>query len=84
MRWQDVCKIMDGEMCDISKAPLERLEQTKHTEESLACLRSHFAFTSEMDTLLRVATVVMQAVNGLAVTVHIQPSLENHPVFTDV
>ena len=84
MTWQDVSKIMDGELCDRSEAPLETRKLTQHTKDSLKCLRSRFTFTSEMDTLLRVATLVMQAVRDVEVTVHLQPSIKNHPLFTDI
>ena len=71
-------------MCPIDEAPQERSTLTNHTKETLECLHTNFAFTSETDALLRVATIVMQAVRGLQVTVKLQPSVENHPIFTDV
>ena len=84
MKWDDVCKIMDGKMCLLGAPPQARSALTQHTKDALQCLQTKFAFASATDTLLRVAILVMQAVEGLDVTVKLQPSIENHPIFTDV
>ena len=69
---------MDGIIPDPVDAPQEKIELTDYTKGSLKWLREHF----EMEAVLRVAIIVMQATSGLEVTVQLQPSLEGHPVFT--
>ena len=36
-----------------------------------------------MEAVFVVATIVIQAVDGLELKVYLQPSIEGHPVFTD-
>ena len=83
MRWADVRKIMDGVMPRAVAAPQRKVELTDYTKESLKCLDRHFENTSEMEAVLRVAIIVIQAVSGLGVKVSLQPAIECHPTFTD-
>lgn len=83
MKPHDIPKILHGRIPSSANAPERKTSLSSETKFSLKCLHEHFENNSEMDAVIRVSTFVMQAVNGLDVTVRLQPSIENHPVFTD-
>ena len=53
------------------------------TTKSLQCLKDHFRNTSEMEAVIRVAVIVLDAVMGTNLKVQLQPSVKNHATFTD-
>ena len=50
---------------------------------SMLEIQQHFKRTSEMEAVLRVSLLVMQAVDKLDITVELQPSIQGYPCFTD-
>lgn len=80
MEWKDVSKIMNGTMpagkhMKITGNPLQ-----DYTKETLQCLLENFRNNSEVEAVLRVATVVIEAVKGTEIVVQMQPG---HATFTD-
>ena len=79
MEWSDVKKIMEGTMPQPTVVPFEAIELKDYTKANLEISRLH----TEIEAVLVVAVIVIQAVDGLKLKVYLQPSIEGHPVFTD-
>ncbi len=82
MEWNDVVKIMEREMPSRKDANITGTTPSNHTVHSLRCLQDNFRNTSEMEAVLRVAIIVMDAVAGTDIKIQLQPSV-SHSTFTD-
>ena len=84
--WKNVPK---GPMLESSTRKADTTGEMEGTVEDtfLEVLRGVFARNfrnvTEMEAVMRVGVVVLCAVKDLEVTVQLQPSLTNHPTFTD-
>jgi hypothetical protein len=82
MKWEDVPMIL------VDSVPPQRegfngsCELHDETKKILRCLKQHFRNVTEMEAVLRVAVIVIQAVEGLPdVQVQLQPSVNSHATF---
>lgn len=83
MEWKDVYKVLEGTMPTLKYFAVTGSALKAHTKKTLECLNSHFRNVSEMEAVLRVATLIVDAVEDSNVTVELQPSVIGHVSFTD-
>ena len=83
MHWRDVGKVLYDQIPDLHAPPQGKIPPGDTTQKLLNCFSRHFRRTSEMEAVLRVSLLVMQAIDELDVTVELQPSIQGYPYFTD-
>ncbi len=80
MEWNDVVKIMEKKMPPCNDDNIAGITPSDHTVHSLRCLQDSFRNTSEMEAVLRVAIIVIDAVAETGTRILLQPC---HSTFTD-
>ncbi len=83
MEWNDVVKIMEKKMPSCNDDNIAGITPSDHTVHSLRCLQDSFRNTSEMEAVLRVAIIVIDAVAETGTKILLQPSVKGHSTFTD-
>ena len=83
MEWNDLHLVLEGAIpptkhCNFSGRPLQDA-----TKKSLQYLNHNFRNVSEMEAVIRVAVIVLDAVIDTNLTVQLQPSVKYHTTFTD-
>ena len=74
MKWSDATKILHAPIPAFVPPPVGKIPLTAFTKTALDCLDSNFRKTSEMEAVLSVALLVIQAIDGLSgVNVELQP-----------
>ena len=68
---------------ELRSASTFRSETEEITQKLLKCFSCHFRKMSEMEAVIRVSLLVMQAIAGTSATVELQPMLLKYPFFTD-
>ena len=85
MEWKDVERgVLEGVIPTIALFSVDKAAALKnYTNESLKILNEHFRNETEMEAVIRVAVIVLDAVKGTKLTVQLQPSVKHHTTFTD-
>ena len=63
MKWSDVHKVLDGAMPQLLESPTAELALSGPTQHTLECLCKYVRNRSELEEVLRIATIVLQAVD---------------------
>ena len=83
MEWSDVHFILEGVIPPIKYFSGDKAALKNSTNESLKILNENFRNASEMEAVIRVAVIVLDAVMGTNLTVQLQPSVKHHTTFTN-
>ena len=83
MKWSDVHKVLDSAMAQLLEAPTAEIPLSGPTQHTLGCLRKYFRNCSELEVVLCIAAIVLQAIDGTNVAVQLHPSVAGHSCFTD-
>ena len=84
MEWKDVKRcVLEGVIPPIKQFSGGEKALENYTNESLKILNENFRNETEMEAVIRVAVIVLDAVKGTKLTVQLQPSVKHHTTFTD-
>ena len=83
MEWSDVHLVLEGAIPPIKYFSGDKAALQDSTNVSLKILNKNFRNASEMEAVIRVAVIVLDAVMGTNLTVQLQPSVKHHTTFTD-
>ena len=86
MEWKDVERgVLEGVIPTIALFPGDKKAAAlkKYTNESLKILNEHFRNETEMEAVIRVAVIVLDAVKDTKLKVQLQPSVKHLTTFTD-
>ena len=84
MEWKDVERgVLEGVIPTIKHFSGDKAALKNYTNESLKILNENFRNETEMEAVIRVAVIVLDAVKGTNLKVQLQPSVKHYTTFTD-